>query len=1270
MEKIFHKILVLTAFLTLIFSPYIHAQQIQAKQAFDLVAKNASFLNLSSDDIQNSMVANAYLDKISKTQLIYLQQSYQGVPVYNTIQVIVLKNDQAISVSGNRIFKIEEVVNEAQAIAAVSAKQAVLSAAKSVNIPVSDMKENSLPVLKTSNNNQKVEFALSEISKENITADLLWAPLENGKVNLAWQVKILPKNSSDYWLILVDAKDASILVKDNLTVSCTWDKPVNPTNAFLASNFFSKKLFGKNTASAPLAVNSANYGVIPFPAESMNHPGGTQIVVNNPWQFAGVGNAATSLKWHNDGATEYASTRGNNVWAREDTAGNNSVGVSALSTTPLPNLNFNFPFNSNQQPNTSVNQNFAITQLFYLNNIMHDVSYQYGFDEVSGNFQKSNQGRGGVGNDFVIAEAQDGSSMNNANFGTGPDGSNPKMQMFLWNSNQYNILKINTPLSLAGFKTSVESAVSTKNLIANVGPVTANIVLYNDDASGVNHLACGSANNAAALVGKIALIDRGNCAFAVKIKNAQLAGAIGVVVVNNVPDEILIMGGDDSAITIPAVMVFQSDGDAIKAALASNTVNATLASGIYLDGDFDNGIIAHEYAHGISNRLTGGPSIVTCLQNKEQMGEGWSDFYALMATTDWATTSVNDGNKSRSIGAYVIGEDPVTGLGIRTYPYTTDMVINPWTYDMLSGIEPDAPHLVGEIWAATLWDMTWNLIQIDGINPDLYNADGVGGNSVAFKLVTLGMKLQPCSPGFLDGRDAILKADEILYNGKYSCAIWGAFARRGMGVASLQGSSNSIADQAANFSIPASAIIKKSVDKVQSAQNDILTYTFKLSTQCAAIATYKIVDTLGTNVTYVSGGAYNPGNRTVTFNVANMAASQTQTFSFKVKVNSGTYFADSLVYNETIPNNFVPLSLVANPTTGNAWATNTTNHSAPYSLKSASVATVSEQILSSLISYAITVHSQLSFWQSYNTELAKDGGVVELSTDGATWFDAGPYMSKNGYNSTINTNSNLSAKKTFSGNSGGFIQTIINLSAFVNQSIRFRFRYVTDSTGSSTGWHIDDIAITKEAAVYNIARLFNSTSQLQSISDTVTSITAETLPLTWGSFTVEKNGKAALIKWTTLQEFNTDKFFVERSVDGVHFTTIATLNAAGNSNNVSAYSITDTEPAGGINFYRIRQTDRDGKFVYSEIRSQSFTQAKGIITISPNPAKSHIIIKIAGNKETLQVTLLNAVGQALSSFIVKEENNYLPVSSLAAGVYYLKIAGDNVSSIKKLVIEK
>ncbi len=119
---------------------------------------------------------------------------------------------------------------------------------------------------------------------------------------------------------------------------------------------------------------------------------------------------------------------------------------------------------------------------------------------------------------------------------------------------------------------------------------------------------------------------------------------------------------------------------------------------------------------------------------------------ALMMTTNWATASTSDGTKARSLGTYVIAEQP-SDPGIRTYPYSTDLSINPWTYDQMAGTGGEV-HIIGEIWAATLWDMTWNIIQQDGINTNLYNADGVGGNSVALKLGNVRFEIATMPAGF------------------------------------------------------------------------------------------------------------------------------------------------------------------------------------------------------------------------------------------------------------------------------------------------------------------------------------------------------------------------------------------------------------------------------------------------------------------------------------------------------------------------------------------
>ena len=79
-----------------------------------------------------------------------------------------------------------------------------------------------------------------------------------------------------------------------------------------------------------------------------------------------------------------------------------------------------------------MNQNLSVTNLFYLTNLIHDRLYSYGFTESAGNFQTDNFGRGGLANDPLNAEAQDGGGADNANFATPDDGLRPRMQMYLW----------------------------------------------------------------------------------------------------------------------------------------------------------------------------------------------------------------------------------------------------------------------------------------------------------------------------------------------------------------------------------------------------------------------------------------------------------------------------------------------------------------------------------------------------------------------------------------------------------------------------------------------------------------------------------------------------------------------------------------------------------------------------------------------------------------------------------------------------------------------
>jgi hypothetical protein len=374
------------------------------------------------------------------------------------------------------------------------------------------------------------------------------------------------------------------------------------------------------------------------------------------------------------------------------------------------------------------------------------------------------------------------------------------MQMFMWDGAGPVSLTYNAPAPIAG-------EIDSFGVQSGWGPCSFNVtgeVANATSATAPASFVCGAVNNGASIAGKIALIDRGGCDFSAKVFNAQQAGAIGVIIINrqSAGDSLLNMSGGVNAggVTIPAVVVKYTDGQKLRDNLATANVTLfrqSLTNCLDYDGSLDNAIVGHEYGHGISIRLTGtGPtSLGNCLSNAEQAGEGWSDFFALALTQKATDTK----NTPRGIGNYVIGE-PTTGLGIRRYPYCYDMSVNPQTYGDLN-FDEDI-YLNGEVWASAVWDMYWELVEAHGYTADLYN--GTGGNVRALKLVIEGLKQQPCNPGLLDGRNAILKADSILYNKANTCLIWKAFARRGMGASALQGSNLSATDQTEAFNLPAS----------------------------------------------------------------------------------------------------------------------------------------------------------------------------------------------------------------------------------------------------------------------------------------------------------------------------------------------------------------------------------------------------------------------------------------------------------------------------------
>lgn len=639
--------------------------QDEVNAARQYLIANASKQNLTAADVEASVVSSAYRSPTTGWYHVYFNQAVQSVEVYNALLSVVLTDGQVRHATNNYVPGALTAPTVGDLKARMSPLMALQRAAASVGFSdaalglVNEVSSLKLP----DGTPTKAVFRAPALSNDKVDVRLYWLPRQVGEANgkkrdklvLAWHVRFLTQDGQTGWNVQLNATTGEVLHKFDDVIHCSFGTPDHqqtPHDCRPDAAYFGVKALPKPPSSPAgkpaFAPNS--YTVFDYPLESPNH--GNRSVVTNPYtRFApaGAGPGATN-GWHSDGSSNYTITRGNNVWASEDVNSDNVPGSSPNSAT----LDFDHPYA--QALNTAAaNQSAAITNLFYWNNLIHDVLWRFGFDEPSGNFQANNQGRGGAGNDFIYADAQDGSGTNNANFSTPPDGSNGRMQMYLWN-----------------YPTNYQA-----------------------------------------------------------------------------------------------------------------------------DSDFDNAIIAHEYGHGWSIRLTGGPNNVSCLWNAEQGGEGWSDYLGLMLTTNWASLSptVTSANIPRGIGTYVLGQ-ATSGAGIRPYRYSYDMtnVNGPVTYAKVGDLDFSQPHGIGSIWCTMLWDMTWEIILQDGyINPNVYevpaNLTDMRGNVAALKLVNEGLRLQPCSPSFVQARDAILQADQMLFGGRYRCALGRAFARRGLGANASTGSS-------------------------------------------------------------------------------------------------------------------------------------------------------------------------------------------------------------------------------------------------------------------------------------------------------------------------------------------------------------------------------------------------------------------------------------------------------------------------------------------------
>lgn len=243
--------------------------------------------------------------------------------------------------------------------------------------------------------------------RREINAELVYFALEPGVATLAYSVILWER--VDAYYILVDATDGTLLWRKNIVDHQT-----------------QSATYGVYTTDSPAPLSPTT--ILPGPGTQA--PGIARSTVtligNEPPNFF------NNLGWITDGANI---TSGNNVRAGLDLSAPDGVDTGG-EATGSPARVFNFSYNppplGSEAPTLAAYRAGVTTNLFYWTNIYHDRLYLLGFTEAARNFQNDNFGRGGVGNDAISAEVQDSSGTNNANFGTPPDGTSGKMQMYVF----------------------------------------------------------------------------------------------------------------------------------------------------------------------------------------------------------------------------------------------------------------------------------------------------------------------------------------------------------------------------------------------------------------------------------------------------------------------------------------------------------------------------------------------------------------------------------------------------------------------------------------------------------------------------------------------------------------------------------------------------------------------------------------------------------------------------------------------------------------------
>jgi hypothetical protein len=525
------------------------------------------------------------------------------------------------------------------------------------------------------------------------------------------------------------------------------------------------------------------------------------------------------------------------------------------------------------------------------------------------------------------------------------------------------------------------------------------------------------------------------------------------------------------------------------------------------DGSLDAEVVIHELTHGLSNRLHGNASGLTSNMARG-LGEGWGDFYAHSLLSE-PTDPIN--------GVYTTGGyDTFQGLsgynanyfyGIRRFPKAlmsatggpNNRPFNPLTfadadstqYNASDGAFSRGPygastvdqvHNLGEIWSSMLWEVRGKFIERLGWEV---------GNRRVLQYVTDGMKLAPSSPTMIQERDAIIAAAQASLSAPQANAdvidIWEGFRIRGMGFsAKVNNAGSGSGDTRVTEAFDKPNLVQTPTLTVSDSSGDNdgfpepgekVLLNISLNNNTGANANDTTAQIAG-STTANFGTILN--NSTAAQQISYTIPTGTQCGSpitLTINVNSSlgaTSFTNHIIIgveNITFTESFdnvaapaLPSGWTTNSTTGKDFVTTNSNtDSAPNSVFIANPTVTNRSDLTSPVMPIVSQAAVLSFRNRYDTEDGWDGSVLEIKIGDGEFQDiitAGGKFIEGGYNSSLGEGSALENRAAWTGFSGGYLTTKVQLPAAASgKNVQLRWSFGSDSNTAELGWNIDTIRL-------------------------------------------------------------------------------------------------------------------------------------------------------------------------------------------------------------------